>query len=268
MKKINHLFSTYLFCLCSAQAVVFELDFTGGTALYNENSASLQINSSDVVTGAGAPLLDVRIESLTTYTPDSAAKGADIGAGGNNGTVGDDIKIHMDLGTTTRFRLSLFNAGTTTLYNPGTEYSFSIVIYDIDGDATKTGGADVVTFHSPMTYVITADSTVFVDTTDPSAIKFTGTGGEILGQAGLTSFTPEQENASLQIEISNSSSFEFSYGAANTSGGSGRNMLLDAQNLQVTGAPITFVPVPESSHVALIAGCIGLMSVVLRRKSR
>lgn len=246
-----------------AHGVVLDLDFSGGVVSFSNPNQTLVIDYADIAVGAGAPSLDLRIEAITPYIPNSAANGNNL-----NGSVSDDLRIHTDSGATTRFRFSLFDGGTETLYDPGTSFSFSFVMYDIDGNTSISRGADQITFHDiPLTYVATAASTVDIDVTG-SNVTFTGTAGSVTGNDGLTSFaTAEQEDASVGITISDTSEFEFSYGAPhNGTEDGGRNMLWDPGNLVVSGNPVSVVP--EPSQYGFLVGLCSIYLISARRRRR
>ncbi|MEM7792308.1 MAG: PEP-CTERM sorting domain-containing protein, partial [Verrucomicrobiota bacterium] len=233
--------------------IVLDLDFSNSTVNFSNPNQTLVVDYTNVATGAGAPMLDVRIEAITPYIPQSAATGNN-----QNGSVGDDLKLHIDSGASTLFRFSLFNAGTETLYDPGVDYSFDFVFYDLDGNVSNSRGADQIIFYSPLTYTVTANTTIAI-TQDSSSITFTGTAGAVNGNEGLTSFAnANQENASVNIEFSNLSQFDFTYGAPNNGAqDGGRNLLADPRDLVVNGTPTQFVPEPTSYGLLL-----GLSAVV------
>lgn len=258
-----------LMMVTSSWGVVFDLDFSGASAIYDETQKSLRIEIEDVAVGVGAPDIDLVIESINDYNPDTAQKGMDISAGGNNGTpVGtDDFKIHLDIGTQTQFRFSLYdgaNGQFDTAYNPGTSYSFSLVAYDIDGGTGSN--FDELLIYSPVEYTLTSTSPLDVTET-PTYIGFSGEGtGEVLGQDGVTSFLPEQEDVAVALTFSNLSTFVFEYRIPGTVGtGSGRNQLFDGDDLAVSGTPIDYVP--ETNAFSLTVGMVAFISLARRRRN-
>ncbi|MEM8866810.1 MAG: hypothetical protein AAGC73_00950, partial [Verrucomicrobiota bacterium] len=240
------------------QAIVLDLDFSNiNNVNYRGPQQSLVLRFNDVET---APDLDIRIESQDAYIPESASAGNN-----QNGSVGDDLKMHIDSGETTLFRFFLYNADTTTLYDPGVDFSFDFVIYDLDGDVTNSRGASQVTFYTPLTYTVTSATTLNISQ-DSSSITFTGTAGSLAGNEGITSFAnTNQENAAVGIVIENTSQFDFAIGAPNNGiEDGGRNILFDPNDLTVTGTPINFVPEPGS--YALWAGLLVLFAACRRSR--
>ncbi|MEO0508631.1 MAG: hypothetical protein AAF065_02085 [Verrucomicrobiota bacterium] len=245
-----------------ACAIVIDLDFSGGSVNYSNPNQTLVIIYSDIANGVGAPNLDLRLEALTTYIPNSAAA-----ANNQNGSVSnsDDLKLHLDSGQSTRFRFSIFNGGTETLYDPGVDYSYDFVMYDIDGNTSNPRGADSVTFYTPLTYTVT-DTTSIDVMQSGNAITFTGTAGSVAGNEGLSSFAnQDQEDASVSIVISNTSQFEFDFATPQDvpADEGGRNLLIDPGSLAVDGDPVVFVP--EMSFTSAILGIFAAFVASRRR---
>lgn len=245
--------------LQSYAAVTFDLDFSGAVAAYDSTgSGSLVIEILDVAVGPGAPDIDLRVESTSSYAPrsDDPATGL-LNNGTPTGT--DDLRIHVGVGTATSFTFSLYDGTTatpfTSLYNPGSNYGYSLVAYDLDGISTAFNGADVLKVFGTFDYIVSSPTSVNV-TPITGGLQFDADGvGEVAGQAGIQDFTtlpngPNQLPISVYFEFTNVNTFEFEYSAPNVGTGTGRNLLLDGDDLSIGDFGI--VPEPSSFSVCVL----------------
>lgn len=268
---------TCIACSTGTAAVSFDFDFSGAVAIYNDISNSLVIEIEDVASGTGAPAIDLRVESISPYFPRSDDPPTGLA---NNGTAGatDDMRIHLGNGGATHFRFSLYDGTVpgsfSTLYDPGENFAFRLVVYDLDGDSTAQGGADYLTVTGPFGYAVSASSNIQVTDQGNGDYLFEADGvGEVAGQVGIQNFTtgdgPNQLPISVYYEFNNISSFEFEYAVPNTptGSGSGRNLLFDGDDISLGdfGPNTSLTYVPEPSAFALILGLAGIAFSLNRR---
>lgn len=263
-------------------AISFDFDFSGAVATYNAGSNSLVIDVEDIATGIGAPKIDLRIESITPYFPrDDSPSGTATGLANNGTPAGtDDLRIHLGAGESTSFRFSLFdgagaNAGTfSTLFNPGDNFAYRLVTYDLDGNSSFSGGADYLSVSGPFGYALSANSDIQVTDEGGGNFLFEADGvGEINGQAGIQDFTtgdgPGQLPISVYLEFNNISSFEFTYSVPNDplGSGTGRNLLFDANDIEIGdfGENPTLTYVPELNNYSFLVGILALGFILRRR---
>jgi len=263
----------FLLCFISSAAVVcgavMDLSFSGAVSTYSSVNDSLSLYVENAATGAGAPDVDIRITSLSAYYPDTIAKGDD-----NNGEIddGDHLRIHLDVGTATRFRFELLDGDTGQRYNPQDSYEYNLLAYDLDGTLSTKGGADILTVFSSMFYTVTASTALDIEVDPGASISFSDiNAGEVLGQNGITqdTFTAAQQNISVMMTFTDAMwDFEYAVDTTSLDDGSGRNLLFDAGSLTFTEETIVqnFV-VPEPAVASLI-GIVGAVALFVRRRFR
>jgi len=270
-------------CLTSAVAQTsFELDFSGavvtdtvdegGSAPY---SGSLRIEVEDIVVGGGADI-DLLIESVDTYFPRQSNPANGLA---NNGTPAgtDDLRIHLGVDQETQFRFSLYDGSSnfTQLYTSPSEFKFSMVSYDLDGISSAGGGADYLTIEADnFAYGLSASTSVNVINNSPTSATFHADGvGEVPGQAGIQDFVsgdgPAQLPVSVYLEFTNVNQFFFTYSVPNTGNGSGRNLLMDGNDIQyadfMNSNPL--IVIPEPSTLIMVGLAVVLtMSLLLRKR--
>lgn len=259
-----------------AHAAMIDLSFAGADVTYSGGvSGDLSIYIANAAT-VGTTNIDVRITSLNTYMPDTPEKGngtEDVPPGNNGSVTGDDLRIHLNAGTSTRFRFELLNQSSGELFDPA-ELSYDLLVYDLDGNELARGGADVLTvFASSFQYVVTQNTALSVVEAGGGYTFSDTDAGEILGQTGLSqaefAASVAQQNISVGITFYQPL-WEFEYAVpASDSTGTGRNLLFDAGDLSFT-EPTTTVMVPEPAAMGLITlgGFLTLAVARFRRISR
>jgi len=270
-------------CLTSAVAQTsFGLDFSGavvtdtvdegGSAPY---SGSLRIEVEDIVVGGGADI-DLLIESVDTYFPRQTNPTVGLT---NNGTPAgtDDLRIHLGSGQQTQFRFSLYDGTSnfTQLYTSQTDFKFSMVSYDLDGNSNIAAGADYLTIDADnFAYGLSASTSVNVINNSPTSVTFNADGvGQVAGQAGIQDFTtgdgPAQLPVSVYLEFTNINQFFFTYSNPNNGNGNGRNLLLDGNDIQyadfINSNPLIVIPEPSTLIMVSLAVVL-TMSLLLRKR--
>ena len=257
----------------SAHATVIDLNFTGADVVYSGGtSGDLSIYVANAAT-FGTTNIAVRITSLNTYQPDTPTKGngTEDAPPGNNGSVLDDMRIHLDCNTSTRFSFELLNQSTGALFSPA-DLSYDLLLYDLDGTVATKSGADVFTiFASSFTYIVTASTHLSVVQVAGGGYSFSDkTAGEVAGQDGLTqtqfAASTAQQNISVGLTLHQASwTFEYAVPASDSSG-TGRNLLIDPGNLSFTQPTVT-TSIPEPAAIGLI-GLGGILTLVINRFRR
>lgn len=261
--------------------VSFDIDFSGAIANYDEMANSLVIDVQNVAIGTGAPAIDLRVESITPYFPrDDSPTGTATGLA-NNGTPSgtDDLRIHLGTGVATSFRFSFYDATVpgsfTDLYDPGENFAFRLVVYDLDGNSSLQGGADLLTINGPFSYATADTTSINVTQLGTASYLFDADGiGEVPGQSGIQDFTtgdgPNQLPISIYLEFNNISTFVFEYAVPNTplGDGTGRNLLIDGNNISLgdfsPNPNLVFVPEPGFASY-LFAFAVALLHLSKRR---
>ncbi len=259
------------FSAVAPAAIVLELNFGEQSDPTFNQSGDLRMDFTNVAEGVNA--------SLTADAPFAAANPS------LHGAVSDDIRVNVQSSMDATgaddplndavFTLQLWDAragsGFETKFDPGTDYEWSLVFYDLDSGNTASGSWDEVTLLTPGTYILTENS-ILGGTVDPrtGGYFFSGKGvGEVPGQSGITPpLTEEQADAALVYTVKNLSSVQFKYevraGAPNT----GRNILIDGGELRTALEPYqpTAIPFPEPSAAVLVLSGLAVMSLCRRRR--
>jgi hypothetical protein len=253
-------------CALSASAAI-NLDFTNYSA-GTQPDTEITAGAYNGLGQNGMLFTDVADFATTTYAIDAVLESLDTYAANNtnnNSAFGDDIRINQLGSTTTTYRLNLFDAGTTDLFDPGVPFTYDLNIYDIDnGNAGATPTLETFKILTAATYTLTNTTSI---TVVGGNTFYNGTDGLVANvSAGATDLTDAQENASVILTLS-TSSLDFQ---VTTGGNGGRNLFFDADDLKFDQpSTTTSIVVPEPSTYAAIVGALSLLAVVsLRRRNK
>ena len=240
------------------------------------SAATLQLNFGSVQAGDfGSDSLEVRFANVSSGI-NASLFAADTFASGNrtnNGSAQGDLRVNLTRGQTVQLTLQLWDAtqggGYSVAYAPGTNFDWSLVFYDIDGQSSNYW--DEITLITPGTYTVTNPTPLNPTVTSEGYVSFSGrTAGDVPGQDGLTTFTEAQARVAVIYEVENTSSVTWIYSVVGDSG-TQRNMLVDGGSLTFDGVPnittttSTVVPEPDA---AVLVGSLALGALVLRRRRR
>lgn len=245
-------------------AASFTLDF-GNISAPNFNTNKL-IQYSSVASGINA-----------TLTADDVFLS---GRPWRNGSLNGDIQVNASTapgGQNIGLTLSLFDSsigtGYESLYNPGTDFDWELVFYEIDGTNGSNVFYDAVTVldnrNGNLSYTLT-DPTDLVVTSAPGSVTFSGENAANVpyGETGGV-LSAAQSKVSTIIKLTNTSVLDFIYTAVGRSTNQ-RNLLIDGGTLSLTGTtvttPISPVPVPAAG-LLLVAG-IALLGAAGRRSRK
>ncbi len=240
----------------SAQALVLDLDFGNVSDQTFNQAGDLRIDYFGVSAGVNATLF--------------AQDPFDSLAPSNNGSVQDDVRVNTNVGENVYLTLQLWDAdsgsGFDTVYDPGTDFEWTLTFYDIDGGS---GTYDEVTLITPGSYTVTSTTDLEISTT-ADGLKFSGVNTEAIpGQSGLSSFTQEQADVAVGYTVQNSATVEFIYHVRQSTSPTGeRNLLVDGGELRTAFDPYNPVssPFPEPSAAVLVISGISLLATARRRR--
>jgi len=239
-----------LFVTTHAFSASLLLDF--GTTTQDTFSTTGVMTYSAVATGINARI------SATSGVPYTASNPT------NNGSATGDIRVNAGVGSNIRMTLQLFDStvgdGFTAFYNPGVNYDWNFVFYDIDRNHANF---DEVTVYTPGIYTVTSNTDLSISS-GTGFTTFSGqfTTGDVPGQDGLTSFTAAQADVAFGYKITNLNSIDFSYRVGDLGPNiGGRSLLIDANDLALAFEdfdPVVTV-VPEPSSLAFLFASSALL---------
>lgn len=203
-----------------AHSATFDLNFGAfSDPSFGTSSDDLVMYYEDVATGINATL---------TAANEFPARNAS-----NHGAAADDIRVNMRRGNSVELTLTLWDAtigsGYDSAFNvDGGNFDWNLVFYDLDGVVGNS--TDNITLLSPATYTVTTTTALTITETEEGYVQFVGGGAaNVPGQTGLDSFTQEQADVAVSVNIDGLSSISFIYEATGTN--SGRNVLIDGGTL-------------------------------------
>lgn len=235
----------------AAEAATFDLNFGSfSDPSFGTSPDDLVMYYEDVASGINA--------TLTAANEFPARRAA------NHGAAAEDIRVNMQRGNSVELTLTLWDATIGSGYDSefdvaGGSFDWNLVFYDLDGVVGSS--TDNITLLSPATYTVTTTTDLTITETDEGYVQFIGGGAaDVPGQTGLDSFTQEQADVAVSVNIDDLASLSFIYEATGTN--SGRNVLIDGGQLTtslesfdtVTGSVMAPVPLPASA--ALMLGAI------------
>jgi hypothetical protein len=209
-----------------------------------------------------------------------------------HGGVSDDLRVNSDGGETAYLTLTLYDGsvgdGYTNLYDPGSDYDWTLAFYDIDSNAPSgsfpDGSSwDEVTLLTAGTYQVTGTTDLTITDLGGGGVNFSGAGvGNIPGQDGLSSpITQQQADVMVLYTLMNTNSVDFIYYVGETFEGvqdpNPRNLLVDGGSLALATCsdaeggdcgfepPVGVVPIPAAVWL-FASGLIGLVGIARRRR--
>lgn len=242
--------------LASSQTIL-ELDFGDTDQSSFGTSGNLSMDYLSVSAGINARMV-IASELTTTST--------------GSGSVAGDARVTLNFNPSNpiveaELELFLYDAtvgnGFESLYNPGTDYEWALMFYDIDGWITVDRQFhDEVEIFNADSVIYTADTNLIVGNTG-SSYTFSGEdAGAVPGQDGITqaTFTEDQQNVSVQATLTNQSSVRFNYTVVSD------GTFSNNRNLLIDGGTVSFTTetVPEPSSFML--GALAIAAGLLRRK--
>jgi hypothetical protein len=256
----------------SLATVVLPLDFTNyvvGTQLdtranafgewYDDKKGLIYQDIVDL--GPSGPIIGAKIrayDDYTTHKPEESGVLVDT----------NDAKVNMARGTSTLFRLSLFDQSTgakidTTTF--GEDFSFSLSFYDLDGTTGVVSGIDQVTVFTTSQYTVLADNDLKITETVDSITALSEVN---LNNVSIPdgSMTIAQERINIVFDFTNQSDVDFSYTIVGGATDSSRNLFIDGDDYLEFSGPTTtsHIAVPEPSNYALLG--ISAVGFISRRK--
>ena len=154
--------------------------------------------------------VDLVITTLDSYQPHNTDR---------NGTVNtNDGRINLKLGTSTTFRFSFVQTGTTT---PITVDEADIGLYDIDG-VPNGNVQEKLILYTTADYTIANTSPLNISTFS-DRVEFTAPAFPIANVNDSTMLDATQERHSINFRFNNISEFELGYQVINGSANDGRN---------------------------------------------
>lgn len=199
----------------------------------------------DIASGSGFAI-DAVLSATSPYIGKSQVTGA----------TGDDVRVNQATGVSTSYNFAFYESGTTNLFDAGgTDYSYDLVFYDIDG---RPVGLETFEFMTPGTFTLTTTTTVIQDGT---SFYNESVGNVPNPTPDDTDLDATQENASVIGTFSNTNSIDFKFTTG--SGGGNRNYFIDGNDFTVFDTA-TAAPGAPTPPVYLIS----LMALVLWLKKR
>ena len=170
----------------------------------------------DIASGSSYNI-DAILSSTTDY----------LGKYSMNGAVGSDIQINQQWGQTVEYNLSLFEAGTTNLFDLSQfedDFNYSLTLYDIDGAVRNGNRTETISFLNEGDFQLTTTSTVDQIGEATFANQFVGNVPNPV--EGADELTAQQEDASVITTFTNQNSIDFIVTTGAQSSGN-RNFFID-----------------------------------------